>query len=315
MTKFPNNDKRSVNRELSTYFIESRSSLAKEVKMSSKAMFQHLVEVGLIVRSENGWDLTPLGKSKGGLYKRSDKFGRYIVWPESILAELKDSHDDVSHDLMTATAIGNNFEMSPIRINSIMSELGWIKKDAIKGWHLTELGKRLGGLQAIYKTNGVPYVRWPQTILKNSILITSIREASGDTSNIIQDQSQNTEVSDLTEFRDKFRPEHRATDGHYVRSKAELIIDNWLYVSKIVHAYERKLPIEEVIYCDFYIPTGKVYIEYWGLEDDKYRARKAKKLEIYKKYNLNLIELFDKEISNLEDKLPAKLLEFGVPIE
>jgi predicted nuclease of restriction endonuclease-like RecB superfamily len=173
----------------------------------------------------------------------------------------------------------------------------------------------LGGLQSIYKTSGVPYVRWPETIIKNSILITSIREARGDTSNIIQDKSQNTEVSDLTEFRDKFRPELRAQDGHCVRSKAELIIDNWLYVAKIVHAYERKLPIEEVIYCDFYIPTGKVYIEYWGSEDDKYRARKATKLEIYKKYNLNLIELFDKEISNLEDKLPAKLLQFGIAIE
>jgi predicted nuclease of restriction endonuclease-like RecB superfamily len=196
-----------------------------------------------------------------------------------------------------------------------MSELGWIKKDPIKGWHLTELGKRLGGLQSIYKTSGVPYVRWPQTILKNSILITSTRQASGDTSNIIQDQSQNTEVSDLTEFRDKFRPELRATDGHYVRSKAELIIDNWLYFAKIVHAYERKLPIEEEIYCDFYIPTGKVYIEYWGSEEAKYLARKAKKLEIYKKYNLNLIQLFEKEISNLEDKLPAKLLGFGIPIE
>jgi len=228
---------------------------------------------------------------------------------------LKDSHDDVSHDLMTATAIGNNFKMSPISINSIMSELGWIKKDPIKGWHLTELGKRLGGLQSIYKTSGVPYVRWPQTILKNSILITSTRQASGDTSNIIQDQSQNTEVSDLTEFRDKFRPELRATDGHYVRSKAELIIDNWLYFAKIVHAYERKLPIEEEIYCDFYIPTGKVYIEYWGSEEAKYLDRKAKKLEIYKKYNLNLIQLFEKEISNLEDKLPAKLLGFGITIE
>lgn len=302
-------DKRSVNRDLST------SNLAKELKMSSQATFQHLVEVGLIVRSENGWDLTPVGKSKGGLYKHSDKFGRYIVWPESIVAELKESHDDVSRVLMTATAIGNNFEMSPAMINSIISELGWIKKDAIKGWHVTELGKRLGGVQSTHKTSGVPYVRWPETIIRNSILINSIDQARGDTSNIIQDRSQNTELSDLIEFRDKFRPELRATDGHYVRSKAELIIDNWLYFAKIVHAYERKLPIEEEIYCDFYIPTGKVYIEYWGSEDDKYLARKAKKLEIYKKYNFNLIELYEKEISNLEDKLPAKLLQFGIPVE
>lgn len=278
-------------------------------------MFQHLVEAGLIVRSDDGWDLTTAGKSKGGLYRHNDKFGRYIVWPQSIMAEFADSHDDVEHDLLTATAIGDHFGMSPIRINSIMSELGWIKKDAIKGWHLTELGKRVEGLQSTYKTSGVPYVRWPKTIIRNSILITSIREASGDTSNIIQDQSQSSEVADLTEFRDKFRPELRAQDGHYVRSKAELIIDNWLYVAKIVHAYERKLPIEEVVYCDFYIPTGKVYIEYWGSDEDKYLARKAKKLEIYKKYNLNLIELFDKEISNLEDTLPAKLLGFGIAVE
>ena len=100
-----------------------------------------------------------------------------------------------------------------------------------------------------------------------------------------------------------------------MRSKSEIIIDNWLYVSKIVHAYERKLPIEEELYCDFYLPTGKVYIEYWGLDEDKYLSRKEKKLEIYKKYNLNLIQLVEKDISNLEDVLPAKLLEFGIPVE
>ena len=48
-------------------------------------------------------------------------------------------------------------------------------------------------------------------------------------------------------------------------SKAEMLIDNWLYMAEIVHAYERKLPIEEDVYCDFYIPKGKVYIEYWGM--------------------------------------------------
>ena len=36
-----------------------------------------------------------------------------------------------------------------------------------------------------------------------------------------------------------------------VRSKAEQIIDNWLYHKGIVHAYERRVPIEEEVYCDF----------------------------------------------------------------
>jgi len=302
------NDKNTASKQLST------SALAKELKMSSKAMFQHLLEVGLIIRNEDSWDLTPAGKSKGGFYKHSEKFGRYIVWPESIIAELDDSREDIGHNLLTATNIGKNFEIPANRINSILSELGWIKKGIVKGWQITELGKRLGGIQSKYRTTGVPYVRWPENIIKNKILITSIREARGDISTVSQGQPQNT-GADAVKFRDKFRPEHRAQDGHYVRSKSELIIDNWLYVSKIVHAYERKLPIEEELYCDFYIPTGKVYIEYWGLEDDKYLTRKEKKLEIYKKYNLNLIQLVEKDVLNLEDTLPAKLLEFGIVIE
>lgn len=302
------NDKNTASKQLST------SALAKELKMSSQAMFQHLLEVGLITRNEDSWDLTPAGKSKGGFYKHSEKFGRYIVWPESIVAELDDSREDIGHNLLTATNIGKNFEIPANRINSILSELGWIKKDIVKGWQITELGKRLGGIQSKYRTTGVPYVRWPENIIKNKILITSIREARGDISTVSQGQPQNT-GADAVKFRDKFRPEHRAQDGHYVRSKSELIIDNWLYVSKIVHAYERKLPIEEELYCDFYIPTGKVYIEYWGLEDDKYLTRKEKKMEIYKKYNLNLIQLVEKDVLNLEDTLPAKLLEFGIVIE
>ncbi len=46
-----------------------------------------------------------------------------------------------------------------------------------------------------------------------------------------------------------------------------MLIDNWLYMfEEIVHAaMSRKLPVEEDVYCDFYIPTGKFYIEYWGL--------------------------------------------------
>jgi len=91
------------------------------------------------------------------------------------------------------------------------------------------------------------------------------------------------------------------------------LIDNWLYMAEIVHAYERKLPIEEEVYCDFYIPTGKVYIEYWGYENDqKYLARKKQKIELYKKYGFNLIELEDKDVQNLDDILPRLLLKHGV---
>lgn len=63
----------------------------------------------------------------------------------------------------------------------------------------------------------------------------------------------------------------------------------------------------------FLIPTGKVYIEFWGLENDqKYEDRKKIKKSIYEKYGLKLIELTDNDVFNLDDILPKMLLKFGV---
>jgi len=290
----------------------STTNLAKELKISSREMFQ---QSGFIVRTSGGWDLTPKGKSKGGVYKDSVKYGRYIVWPESIKVELDNNREDEKPGLVTATSIGKHFNMSANRINSILSEIGWIKKDAIKGWHLTELGKRLGGIQSKHTTSGKSFVRWPDKITNNEILVANIRQASGEVTQVNEEESDDAKNSDSTDFRNKYRPELRAIDGHYVRSKGELLIDNWLYQFKIVHAYERKLPIEEKVLCDFYIPTGKVYIEYWGLEEEKYLANKKRKIAIYDKYKLNLIQLFDKDVFNLDDTLPAKLLNFSIPVE
>ncbi|WP_235851994.1 hypothetical protein [Niallia nealsonii] len=81
----------------------------------------------------------------------------------------------------------------------------------------------------------------------------------------------------------------------------------------VIHAYERKLPIEKEMYCDFYLPSGRVYIEYWELENDvKYRKRKKAKIKLYKKYGFNLVEINDNDIKNLDDVLPKKLLEYGI---
>ncbi|RZN39095.1 MAG: hypothetical protein EFT35_04005 [Methanophagales archaeon ANME-1-THS] len=112
-------------------------------------------------------------------------------------------------------------------------------------------------------------------------------------------------------FRSVYLIQFRAEDGHRVRSKAEQIIDNWLYHKRIVHAYERRVPIEEEVYCDFFIPIGKkVWIEFWGLEEEKYLKRKEQKRSFYLKNKLNLVELTEKDIENLEDVMPIKLRPF-----
>jgi len=116
------------------------------------------------------------------------------------------------------------------------------------------------------------------------------------------------------DFRTKFPANIRAEDGHKVRSRAEQLIDNWLYHKGIVHAYERRVPIEEEVYSDFFIPIGqKVWIEFWGLDELKYNKRKEIKKSFYKKNKKNLIELTDKDVENLDDIMPIKLRPFLPP--
>jgi len=97
----------------------STTNLAKELKISTRDMFQELVENGLIVKTNSGWELTPAGKSKGGIYKKSERIGRYIVWPSSIRAELDENREDEQSGLVTATSIGKRFNMSAKRVNSM----------------------------------------------------------------------------------------------------------------------------------------------------------------------------------------------------
>ena len=290
----------------------SATALSKKLGIPTKEIFSKLMKAGYITRENNSWVLTNSGKNKGAVLLPSEH-GNYIAYPEDI--ELNQAPTKLQHNKekesrqATATYMGKVFALSATRINFVLSELGWIKKH-MKGWILTDQGKKQGGTQQEDHRSGVPYVRWPENITESRVLIETINSIKG-----ISEEKDTAQKTTQTEksFRDKFKATYRSTDGHMVRSKGEMLIDNWLYMAEIVHAYERKLPIEENVYSDFYIPTGKVYIEYWGLEnDDKYLARKKFKKNIYEKYNFNLIELQDKQVQNLDDILPKLLLKHGV---
>lgn len=280
--------------------LASTSAIAKKMNLSSKDLFSRLLTAELVERVDDAWKLTPTGEKIGGVYKSHPKYGEYIAWPESIIIPEGAS-------CITATAIGKDLNISASRINYILSELGWLEK-AVKGWKLTPAGIKVGGIQKEDFRSGIPYVTWRDDILENPAFKNSIAAAQG------QDTPETvTADASADDFRKKFEAKHRSTDGHYVRSKAEMLIDNWLYMAEIVHAYERRLPIEEEVYCDFYLPVGKVYIEFWGYENDsKYLARKKEKQEIYQKYGFHLIELQEKDVQNLDDKLPKLLLKFGI---
>ncbi|MEC0089878.1 glycerol kinase [Paenibacillus macquariensis] len=286
---------------------QSTTALSKEMGLSAKVLFEVMMNNGLISRENDTWVLTEQGKVNGGIIKHHPQHGSFIAWDEKI-KDVLDLTKDNEEKLISAIGLSKHFGISKLRINPILSELGLLQK-GVKGWLVTKLGESVGGKQFEYDQNGVPYVCWESSILTNKRLNETMEEFLGEEAKDVKEYNKTETVG----FREKFEATHRSADGHYVRSRAEMLIDNWLYMSEIVHAYERKLPIEEDVYCDFYLPVGKVYIEFWGLENDaKYNDRKQLKLEIYKKYGFKLIELDDKDILNLDDILPKKLLKFGI---
>lgn len=198
--------------------------------------------------------LTELGVKMGGQTITSPKFGSYLAFPDNIMGSLDDGTQTTSK-LLTVTKLGIAFNMSAQNVNAVLSELGWTTRAPIKGWLLTKAGANLGAIQKTFDKTGIPYVLWPENIIDIPAFTQSIQEYKGESSSITSVQ-----VEFVPGFRDKFEAKHRAQDGHFVRSRAEVIIDNWLYIAEISHAYERKLPIQEDVYCDFYIPSGRVYI-------------------------------------------------------
>lgn len=286
----------------------STSSLAREMDVPAQDLFAKLKGMGWIDRKDEKWVLTDLGRSKGGQTRAAPKFGEFIVWPEDI----NFNENGGRSKYINVTAVGKHFEVTSQRLNLLLSELGWIEKH-VAGWSITKLGLGLGGRQMEHES-GSSYVVWPPAILENKRLLDVVRPQ--------QEQLNQAEGGSLTGagFREKYDAKFRTTDGHYVRSRAELIIDNWLYTYGIVHAYERRLNIEEECYCDFYIPHGPgrpqaVYIEYWGIDDHaKYNENKKRKLDLYRKNEIPLIELEGDDINNLDDILARKLLKYNIKV-
>lgn len=115
-----------------------------------------------------------------------------------------------------------------------------------------------------------------------------------------------TDDSGDSDPRKKWPAKYRCRDGHYVRSRAELLIDNWLFSERINHVYEKQVTFQnnEKCLCDFYLPDHSAYIEFWGKTDEYYIKRKNVKTALYKTLkNVRLIELDDKSLENLDDIL------------
>jgi len=234
---------------------------------------------------------------------------------------LSSYYEKKGNNFLTATKISEKFGVSNQRVNNILSELGWIEQ-AIKGWTITTLGRNKGGFQKEHQTGGT-YVLWPESVLTDNIFLKAIKPPEY----ILKDKTTEESLKNITISKSENKYPNtllKAKDGHLVRSRAELIIDNLLYDYGLTHAYERELTVAETVISDFYIPArngkdnlGKaVYIEFWGISDDKeYLERKKIKQNIYKTNNINLIELNDSHLDNLDSYLRKTLLKYNINVE
>jgi hypothetical protein len=92
----------------------------------------------------------------------------------------------------------------------------------------------------------------------------------------------------------------KCIDGHIVKSKGELIIDNYLYLNGIQHIYEKKVRIKgHKIKTDWYLPQYNTFIEYWGYYGNEYMKRKKEKLKLYHQTRLKLISIENEMFQNI----------------
>lgn len=123
---------------------------------------------------------------------------------------------------------------------------------------------------------------------------------------------------EITILDDSYEGKFICTDGHIVKSKSEMIIDNWLFDHNIPHAYEKKLPIDadenHDLHPDFCLPgygsdKDDIYIEYWGYNEKNIEYTKSKnyKLKIYKELKVTVICLEEKDIMDINASLSRKL--------
>jgi len=280
----------------------STSALAKMRQIEAKLLFADLKRAGYIVRKDDHWILTEEGTKYGGEYVDHPKFGPFIVWPTNLHIELATS----SGRTYSATQLGEKLKLNAKRMNQLLSELGWISKSD-EGWSLTEAGIRAGGHLRVDKESNHTFVVWHDIVLRNKRLKQSVIEFLG------QDAESHSTDKSLSSFRQKFEAKHRTLDGHYVRSKGELLIDNWLYLAGVVHAYERQLPIAQDVTSDFYLPSGKVYLQFWGSDTGEMSESEQEKIRaVYKQHNFNLIEVEASEVDRLDEVLPKRLRQFGI---
>ena len=73
------------------------------------------------------------------------------------------------------------------------------------------------------------------------------------------------------------------------------------------------MPVEELLYADFYVPMGNLYIDCW--ESDvpaEELSDRLRKRELYRELSLRYLEINAVDADKLDEVLGRGLLSFGI---
>jgi len=290
----------------------STSALARQLEIPAQQLFATLRDYGWIERHGDVWTLTNKGEFEGGSYLNSRRYGRYIVWPASL-----EQHPLVqaieSNQRITAAGMRRYYtKLHPRQINRALAELG-LQQHSILGWELTDLGKRLGGQQEESDNTGAYYVTWPHEIVDHPVVHRELGLQSdlNQSTEPVHTEQPGTDLFDNIESPEPLNL--NGVDGHNLRNMLERRVCNWLYMAQLVHAHQRALPTQELVYADFYLPAGNIYIDCWEADvAADTLSSKLLKRELYKEHGLRHIEINEADIERLDEVLGRGLHGFGI---
>ena len=302
----------------------STSALAKRLKLPVQQLFLTLRDYGWIDRRGRAWALTAKGELHGGSYQDSDRYGRYIVWPESL----------VEHPMLVAIESNQRITPGAMRryyghlttqqINQVLAELG-LQRHSRQGIELTPLGARFGGRQDRDAQSGLRLISWPHEIVDHEVLHRELGRRQGDGCGVpgaLPAATAGGGDAAAGHTGDLFAaggagaaaaPAQRCgVDGHRVDSILQLRVCDWLYGARLAHALQRALPTVEPLSADFYVPAVGLYIECWE-RDVPTRAltRRLRTREVCRELALEYLEIAADDIDRLDELLGGRLHALG----
>ena len=234
---------------------------------------------------------------------------------------------------VTATGIATHFkeasqgsDVTAQKVNRVLESLGWITRSpyATGGWNSTPAGRRFGASDHIAQS-GAPYVKFEAPVVHQPALVRAFSELAPAQTTTAKANAQHAPVasSDCKCFCGKCSiigksQKYKTRDGHYVRSRGEVMIDNYLYSARVPHAYELEVHLPEsdkVMVPDFVVltPKGNVYVEFWSMEGQSdYDTNTDQKKKLYEEFDLELIDVWPANLDDLDAYLSRKLAQYGV---